>query len=83
MERKLTFAQKVSRLGARLRDREWRRYGGLLLAGKAAAIAILLLVAMFTNPGLLGMNTFAADPALNESVRVHASEGLDRLGAKS
>src|SRR3954462_2531101 len=40
MEHKLTFAQKVSRLGARLRDREWRRYGTLLLAGKAAAIAI-------------------------------------------
>jgi Amt family ammonium transporter len=38
---KLTFAQKISRLGKRLRDPKWRRYGTLLLAGKALGVAML------------------------------------------
>jgi hypothetical protein len=29
------------------------------------------------------LRKLAADPGLNEAVRVHASQGLDRLGAKS
>jgi Amt family ammonium transporter len=64
MESKLTLTQKVYRLGVRLRDPEWRRYGALLFSGKMTAIAILALVALFTNPGLLGMSSFAADPTL-------------------
>jgi ammonium transporter, Amt family len=61
---KLSFSQKLSRLGGRLKDPEWRRYGGLIAAGKLTALAILLLMVLFQNPGLLGMNTFAADPVL-------------------
>jgi Amt family ammonium transporter len=61
---RLSFSQKVTRLSARLKDPEWRRYGSLLLAGKLTAIALLLLLALFQNPGLLGLNTFAADPVL-------------------
>jgi Amt family ammonium transporter len=64
METKLTLTQKVYRLGVRFKDPEWRRYGALLLSGKLTAIAILALVALFTNPGLLGMSSFAADPIL-------------------
>jgi ammonium transporter, Amt family len=61
---KLTFTEKVSRLRRRLHDPEWRRYGAILFTGKATAIAILLLMVLFQNPGLLGMRTFAADPVL-------------------
>jgi Amt family ammonium transporter len=64
MDRKLCLAQKVYRLGARLRDPEWRRYGAVLLTGKLTAASLLLLVGMLVNPGQLGLATFAADPVL-------------------
>jgi len=60
----LSLSQKVTRLRERLKDPEWRRYGSILLTGKLTAIALLMLVALFQNPGLLGLNTFAADPVL-------------------
>jgi Amt family ammonium transporter len=60
----LSFSQKVTRLRVRLKDPEWRRYGSVLLTGKLTAIAIIVLVALFQNPGLLGLKTFAADPIL-------------------
>ncbi len=41
---------RVARLGERLRDPEWRRYGYLLLGGKALGVAMLLgTVALFAN----------------------------------
>src|SRR5215831_6976218 len=64
MEKRLSFSLKLARLGTRLRDPEWRRYGAVLLAGKLTAIVLLVAVAMFVNPGLLGFRTFAADPTL-------------------
>ncbi len=64
MNTKLSLSQKMSRLRARLRDSEWRRYGGLLLAGKFTAIALLLVGMAFFNPDLLGHRAFAADPVL-------------------
>jgi len=42
--RKLTLSQKLSRLASRLRDPEWRRYGGLLLGGKMLGIAMVLMI---------------------------------------
>src|SRR5450631_3334969 len=41
---RLTLSQKLSRLGVRLRDPEWRRYGGTLAAGKAIGMGMVLLV---------------------------------------
>jgi ammonium transporter, Amt family len=64
MNRKLTFPQKWSRLKARLRDPEWRRYGTLIILGKIAAIGLLLVVMAFVNPDLIGFRAFAADPVL-------------------
>jgi ammonium transporter, Amt family len=64
MPTKLSFSDKLSRLGGRLKDPEWRRYAALIAAGKLTALAILLLVVLFQNPGLLGLNTLAADPVL-------------------
>jgi Amt family ammonium transporter len=39
----LSFAEKSARLASRLRDPEWRRYGKLLLVGKAMGVALVLL----------------------------------------
>jgi Amt family ammonium transporter len=64
MEKRLSLSAKWSRLGTRLKDPEWRRYATLLLSGKLGAIGLLVAVAMFINPGLLGLSTFAADPVL-------------------
>jgi len=63
--KKLTLSQKVSRLSGRLKDREWRRYGSLLLLGKMTGIALLLVGVMFFNPSLLGMGAHAADPTVS------------------
>ena len=41
---RLTFSKKLSRLRMRLRDPEWRRYGRLLVAGKALGIVAVLLI---------------------------------------
>jgi len=63
MNKKLSLSQKISRLRARLRDSEWRRYGALLLAGKATAIGLLILAMAFLNPDLLGFRAMAARDA--------------------
>lgn len=42
--KKLSLAQKFSRLALRLRDPEWRRYGRLLFAGKALGVGLVLLI---------------------------------------
>jgi ammonium transporter, Amt family len=40
--RALTYREKLSRLGARMRDPQWRDYGMMLLAGKTLGVALLL-----------------------------------------
>ena len=57
-------AGKLQRLIARLQTPEWRKYGVLLLAGKGAGLAALLLVIYVFNPDLLGFKVFAADPTI-------------------
>ena len=59
-----SLSQKISTLRERLQDREWQRYGMLLLTGKAAGIGLLLLITFFINPDLMGSKVFAADPVL-------------------
>jgi Amt family ammonium transporter len=58
--KRLTLSQKISRLRTRLSDREWRRYGGLLLIGKLSGVA-LLIAGIVLLPDLLGWKAFAAD----------------------
>src|SRR3989441_1187280 len=60
MKKRLTVSQKISRLGVRLQDREWRRYGWLLLIGKGMGIALLVAGVAFL-PDLIGLHAFAAD----------------------
>ncbi|HEY3827181.1 MAG TPA: ammonium transporter [Bryobacteraceae bacterium] len=63
MNTKLSFPQKVSRLKGRLRESEWRRYGVLLVLGKAAALGLLFVLVAFLNPDLIGFRAFAQTPA--------------------
>src|SRR5262245_57654477 len=62
--KKLTLHEKLSRLRERLHEREWRRYGMLLLGGKLMGLGLLLVGIMFVNPGLVGFRALAADPTL-------------------
>src|SRR5579872_2598591 len=59
-ESRLSLSQKFSRLASRLREPEWRRYGRLLLLGKGAGMAILLLVITLISSVFFGhTNVFA------------------------
>jgi ammonium transporter, Amt family len=64
---KLTFREKLSRLAKRLQERRWRRYGMLLLAGRALGLAALFAL-IFGGPMLF----HAASDLVNTSV--HAQQ---------
>ncbi len=56
---RLSFSRKLTRLGVRLREPEWRRYGLLLLKGKMMGVGLVLLMMLAYNalpllPNLLG-----------------------------
>jgi ammonium transporter, Amt family len=51
---------KLRRLGERLRDPEWRRYGYLLVGGKFLGVALLLTTVYYIT-SILGNNVTAAD----------------------
>lgn len=56
--------QKLSRLGQRLREREWRRYAYLLLLGKFTAVMMLVFIAVPLLSHFIGAPVLAADPVL-------------------
>jgi Amt family ammonium transporter len=56
----LSLARKLSRLSVRLRDPEWRRYGKLLLAGKAMGVGLVLLIITVVS-GVFFSHVLAAD----------------------
>src|SRR5215813_2694572 len=58
----LTLDEKVARLRQRLHDPAWRRYGYLLLAGKALGIT-LLLGGIYLISNVIGSNVSAEDAA--------------------
>ena len=74
MKKRLSFAEKITRLKGRLSEREWRRYGALLLIGKAAGLALILTIALFINPGLFGMLSHAQAPAADPLAAVKAGD---------
>src|SRR3954463_8219120 len=57
---RLSFAKKLNRLAVRLRDPEWRRYGKLLVAGKATGVALVLLIITVVS-GLFFSHALAAN----------------------
>ncbi len=63
----LSFSQKLSRLGTRFKDAQWRRYGLTLLGGKVLGVFGVLLIAAFITETFL-TSAHAADapiPAAN------------------
>src|SRR5437868_5264739 len=55
---RLSLSQKMSRLRLRLRDAEWRRYGGTLLLGKVTGVGLVLLI-MAVVTGLFFTHVYA------------------------
>src|SRR5581483_4155067 len=61
-ERKLSLSEKFFRLGKRLRDPEWRRYGAALLGGKFLGIvAVLLFITVVSGVLFTSVYAQAAD----------------------
>jgi ammonium transporter, Amt family len=60
-ERSLSFSEKLSRLSVRLRDREWRKFGGTMLAGKVLGVGLVLCV-MAVMSYVVFAHVYAADP---------------------
>lgn len=54
---------RLARMRERLRDPEWRRYGYLLLGGKALGLVVLLIAMAFISD-VIGRPALAADKAL-------------------
>jgi Amt family ammonium transporter len=55
-----SLASKLSRLATRLRDKEWRRYGATLLAGKVMGVGLTLMI-MAAITGIFFTKVLAAD----------------------
>jgi Amt family ammonium transporter len=62
---RLSMSQKVSRLGTRLKDPEWRKYGRTLFAGKFLGIAAVFLIMMLVQvvPAMLSGTSRGEDAA--------------------
>jgi Amt family ammonium transporter len=58
---RLSFNQKLLRLGERLQDPQWRKYGITLFAGKALGIGLVLAAITIASHAFFG-RVFAADP---------------------
>src|ERR1700690_1028459 len=56
--KRLSLSQKFSRLAGRLRDRQWRKYGGTLFAGKIMGVGLVLLTMMVVS-GLFFTHVYA------------------------
>ncbi|HJV64756.1 MAG TPA: ammonium transporter [Geomonas sp.] len=63
METRLRLSEKFSRLGERMRDPEWRRYGYLLAGGKMLGLGLVFAVMVLAS-NLFGSEVMAADPVL-------------------
>ena len=69
-EERLSWSQKISRLGNRMRDPEWRRYGRLLLAGKLMGIGLMIGLLVLA-PEVIGWTSYAADGELTGNAVVN------------
>ena len=61
---RLSSTEKLARLGERLRQPEWRRYGYTLMAGKAVGILLVFATMLVAYGTILGPAAHAADPVL-------------------
>jgi Amt family ammonium transporter len=60
---KLSFSEKLFRLRVRFKDAEWRRYYGVLLAGKFLGLIALLLLVLAVKCYMSSGTAFADDAA--------------------
>ena len=60
------MGQKIHRLGERMKDPQWRKYTGLVFAGKMVGMALVILM-MFVLPGVISVGS-----ALFSGRTVHA-----------
>jgi Amt family ammonium transporter len=63
-EMPLSYSQKVSRLGGRLKDAEWRRYGATVWGGKLLGVGATMLVALLITKMFLTTVHAADTPAV-------------------
>ena len=77
-EGKLSFSHKLSRLGDRLRDPQWRRYGMVLIGGKMLGLLLLASVVLMINigPSLL-FGTAHAQTTAPSTAPAQVYPGLD------
>lgn len=71
METKVGHTNKLTRLGNRLRDRQWRRYGYLLLAGKMLGLVLLFGFIGFAT-SIIGSKVMAAEPIADPIINANA-----------
>ena len=67
---KLSFGGKISRLGRRLQDPEWRRYFRTILAGKAIGLSIMVAVILMVP---IFMNAFSGSTASAQATTAPAT----------
>jgi len=68
-EEKLSWKEKLSRLGTRMRDPEWRRFGATLLAGKLLGTTLILGLMLLVPILVRGVTARAdAPPAPDKAV---------------
>jgi len=78
-EEKLSWSQKWTRLKQRLADPDWRRYGGLLLAGKMLGLGVLAAI-VFLGPRLIfGTPAMAQTPPAPDPY--NAVKAVDHINA--
>src|SRR6202171_1763609 len=65
-EKRMSFAEKYSRVLGRVRGPEWRRYAKVLFGGKLMGVALVLLVIGVVTV-FLGIRVYAADPEVKAS----------------
>ena len=77
---KLPLAQKFSRLGGRLRDPEWRRFGRNLLLGKFLGLAVLagVIVALNLTGSLFTIKQAIADTLPAAGTPVLSTDLIDQ-----
>lgn len=71
---RLSYFDKVRRLGDRLKDPQWRRYGLTLMAGKFIGLSILLFAVLVVIPAFTSHTTLAQDAASTQSAATPASQ---------
>jgi len=70
---RLSYREKFSRMGARLRDPQWRRYGMTLMAGKMLGLAVLLLGILIVSAWLRYGHAYADTAPATQAATTQAT----------